>query len=97
MIQQRKNGFTEVILIAGCKVDIFNATLDWLKRKIGIDFCEQDEQDGKIGMKFKYSDTTIMILYDPTEGISLYPAKRENATVSDNEAFDKFINVLQSL
>jgi len=96
MIQQRKNGFSEVILIAGCNVDILYATMDWLKKRIGIVFYEAYERNGRVSHKFIYSDAVFVIFYDPLAGISLYPENRENATENDNEAFDRFIKILKS-
>jgi len=97
MVLQTINGYPEIILVGQCNQAVFDATANWLKQKIGINFHIQTERDGQMLWEFAYAGGIIVLRYDPDKGIDLCPARYQQATDDDRTAFDTLLCTLQSV
>jgi len=97
MILQTKNGYPEVVLAPQCESTTFYITADWLRREIGISFCNKVKQDNIICWQFYFGTGIAVLKYDPSTGISVCPAGYGKATFEEKAAFKMLLDTMSNV
>jgi len=97
MIWQTKNGYPEVVLASMCETSFFYTTADWLRHEIGISFCNKEKQDNRISWQFCFGAGIAVLQYDPSNGISVCPARFSKATPEEKAAFKMLSDTIQNV
>lgn len=81
-----KNGYPEVVLSEKFDALLFIKMIDGLRNRLGLIFKNQVKHKESICWLFEYSGSTLVILGDLFQGISICPCTFVNYTLADESS-----------
>jgi hypothetical protein len=90
-----KNGYPEMVLSAAFDVPFFIKMVEGLRNQPGLIFKNQVKHKESICWIFEYSGTTLVIMGDLYQGISICPCTFVNYTLTEEAAVKQLADALK--